>query len=74
MTRQERADKLLKLLKEAYPQVDTPLNYNKPYELLFAVMLSAQTTDVAVNKVTPQLFAQFNTLEKFAAAEVEEIK
>lgn len=60
-------------LKELYPDAICSLQYEKDYELLFAVRLSAQCTDERVNKVTPALFARFSTLEDFAAADVEEV-
>lgn len=60
-------------LKELYPDAICSLQYEKDYELLFAVRLSAQCTDERVNKVTPALFARFPTLEDFADADVEEV-
>jgi endonuclease-3 len=55
------------------PQAETELVYGNPYELLCAVLLSAQCTDKRVNLVTPQLFRQFPNAETLAAASVEEI-
>ena len=49
------------------------LNYNKDYELLIAVMLSAQTTDKRVNEVTNVLFNKYDTLEKLANAKIDDI-
>ena len=60
-------------LKELYPDSLCSLQYEKDYELLFAVRLSAQCTDERVNKVTPALFARFTTLESFAQADIEEV-
>ena len=60
-------------LKELYPDSICSLQYEKDYELLFAVRLSAQCTDERVNKVTPALFARFPTLEAFAQADPEEV-
>ena len=60
-------------LKELYPDSICSLQYEKDYELLFAVRLSAQCTDERVNKVTPALFERFPTLESFAEAEAEEV-
>lgn len=60
-------------LKELYPDSICSLQYEKDYELLFAVRLSAQCTDERVNQVTPALFARFPTLEDFAQADVEEV-
>lgn len=60
-------------LKEAYPDSICSLQYEKDYELLFAVRLSAQCTDERVNMVTPALYARFPTLEDFASADPEEV-
>lgn len=60
-------------LKTLYPDGICSLQYEKDYELLFAVRLSAQCTDERVNQVTPALFARFPTLEDFAQADVEEV-
>ena len=61
-------------LDELFPNPRCELNYNKDYELLIAVMLSAQTTDKRVNMVTNVLFNKYNTLEKLANADVDDIK
>ena len=50
------------------------LNYNKDYELLISVMLSAQTTDKQVNKVTSVLYKKYDSLEKLAGANINDIK
>lgn len=60
-------------LKELYPDSICSLEYEKDYQLLFAVRLSAQCTDERVNKVTPDLFERFPTLEAFAEADPEEV-
>lgn len=60
-------------LKELYPDALCSLQYEKDYELLFAVRLSAQCTDERVNKVTPALFERFPTLEAFAEADPAEV-
>ncbi len=73
MTKKERARMAVDLLKEAYPDGICSLEYEKDYELLFAVRLSAQCTDARVNLVTPALFARFPTLESLAQAQVEEV-
>ena len=64
---------IVEALKEPYPDSLCSLQYEKDYELLFAVRLSAQCTDERVNKVTPALFARFTTLESFAQADIEEV-
>ena len=61
-------------LDETYPNVGCELKYNKDYELVIAVMLSAQTTDNAVNAVTPALFSKYDSLEKLANAKLEDIE
>ena len=60
-------------LKVLYPDSICSLEYDKDYELLFAVRLSAQCTDERVNKVTPALYARFPTLQAFAEADPEEV-
>ena len=61
-------------LKRLYPDALCSLQYPKPYELLFAVRLSAQCTDERVNMVTPALYARFPTLESLAEADVSEVE
>ena len=61
-------------MDETYPHVGCELNYQKDYELVIAVMLSAQTTDIAVNAVTKVLFAKYDTLEKLANADLNDIE
>lgn len=74
MIKKERAAAVTELLKQAYPDAQCALHYQKDYELLFATRLSAQCTDARVNVVTKDLFARFPTLEDYAAAPVEEIE
>jgi endonuclease-3 len=61
-------------LKRLYPDGICSLQYEKDYELLFAVRLSAQCTDERVNQVTPALFARFPTLEALAGADIAEVE
>ena len=65
--------RIIETLKEIYPDGLCSLEYEKDYELLFAVRLSAQCTDARVNMVTPALFARFPTLESFAEADPKEV-
>ena len=65
--------RIIEELKVLYPDALCSLNYDKDYELLFAVRLSAQCTDARVNMVTPGLYAKFPTLEAFANASYEEV-
>jgi endonuclease III len=72
----ERAPLVVELLRLEYPVARTELTFATPWQLLVSVILSAQTTDVTVNAVTPVLFARFATPEALASApqaEVEEI-
>ena len=65
--------RIIEALKERYPEGLCSLQYEKDYELLFAVRLSAQCTDERVNKVTPALYERFPTLESFAEADPAEV-
>ena len=65
--------RIIENLKHLYPDALCSLTYDKDYELLFAVRLSAQCTDARVNLVTPELFAKLPTLEAFANASYEEV-
>ena len=67
------AQKELDLLARHYPDAVTALVYHSNFELLIAVMLSAQTTDVSVNKVTPALFARFPNAAVMAQADANEV-
>lgn len=60
-------------LEELYPNPEMELNYNKDYELVIAIMLSAQTTDKRVNTVTPILFEKYDNLEKLSDADMEDV-
>lgn len=73
MTKKERYQAFVGYFKDAFPDPKTELNYTNPFELVVAVVLSAQCTDVRINKVTPSLFAQFPTPERMAEASFEEI-
>jgi endonuclease III len=70
----ERAAELLALLKARYPDAHCELDWSKPHELLIATILSAQCTDVAVNKATPGLFKAFPTPADYARATPAEIE
>ena len=71
--RQEKASYILKRLEELYPETPIPLDHSDPYTLLIAVLLSAQCTDVRVNKITPALFKKADTPEKMVKLTIEEI-
>ncbi len=75
MTEKERVQKILDLLDEHYTrEYKCYLNYEEPWQLLAAVILSAQCTDARVNQVTEGLFRKYDTLEKLAAAELTELE
>ncbi len=69
-----KVDSIIEILKSVYPQAPCALHYNKDYELMIAVRLSAQCTDARVNLVTPALFAAYPTLEAMAAAPIEDVE
>lgn len=64
---------IINYLDELFPNPKCELNYNKDYELLIAVMLSAQTTDKRVNMVTDVLFKKYDTLEKLSNADINDV-
>ncbi len=74
MKEAERISKILEILKKEYPDAKIALNFKNPYELLVAVVLSAQCTDVRVNKVTPQVFKRFPDPKSLSEAELSEIE
>ena len=65
---------VIEYFNEILPDARCALNYKKDYELVIAVMLSAQTTDKSVNKVTEGLFIKYNTLESLADAKIDDIE
>jgi endonuclease-3 len=73
-TRQQRACEIMHRLGKLYPEAHVALDYDTPWHLLVAVILSAQTTDVGVNKVTPVLFERFPGPDDLAGADVDEIE
>ncbi len=66
MTTKERYEKVIAFFEKTLPDPKTELNYKTPYELMVAVMLSAQCTDVRVNKITPQLFEVYPDFKALA--------
>ena len=70
----QRVAGVIAALKQAYPNPVCALHYEKDYELMIAVRLSAQCTDERVNKVTPALFEAYPTLDAFAEADVSDIE
>lgn len=74
MQRKSRTDKIRKILRKIYPEVQTQLLHNNPFQLLVATILSAQCTDKQVNQVTPVLFKHLKTPADFAAAPLKTIE
>jgi endonuclease-3 len=74
MTKQEKVQFVIDKLEELYPEIPIPLDHKDPYTLLVAVLLSAQCTDVRVNKITPLLFAKADNPFDMIKMSVEEIK
>ena len=70
----ERLRKVLVIIGEMYPDAHCELDYQTPFQLLVAVILSAQTTDKSVNKVTPQLWQHYPTISDLAAANVVDVE
>nr|WP_297787989.1 endonuclease III [uncultured Allomuricauda sp.] len=76
MTKQEKVDFAIKTLDELYPTIPIPLDHKDPYTLLIAVLLSAQSTDVRVNQITPLLFEKADNpydMVKLSEDEIREI-
>ena len=67
-------NEIIHILKKQYPDALCALQYEKDYELMIAVRLSAQCTDARVNLVTPGLFAAYPTLEAMAAADIADVE
>lgn len=74
MLRKVKREAILNILHETYKDAKTALNYNSPFELLIAVILSAQCTDERVNVITARVFPRLNTPEKMGALTQEEME
>ena len=74
MTKKEKVDFVIKTLRKLYPTIPTPLDHSDPYTLLIAVLMSAQSTDIRVNQITPKLFARAKTPYEMVKLSVEEIR
>jgi endonuclease-3 len=74
MTKQEKVQFVITTLKELYPQIPIPLDHKDPYTLLIAVLMSAQSTDVRVNKITPLLFERADNPYDMIKLSIEEIR
>ncbi|MBQ4386509.1 MAG: endonuclease III [Prevotella sp.] len=73
MTRKERYDYILKYFREQMPEVQTELEFGSVFQLLVAVVLSAQCTDKRINQVTPELFRRFPDAPSMAQVEADEV-
>lgn len=74
MKKKDEAIKIINILKKTYPDATCSLDFTTPFELVVAVMLSAQCTDERVNKVTPTLFANYSSPEDFANIDLNELE
>lgn len=74
MTKQEKVDFVITTLNDLYPTIPIPLEHKDPYTLLIAVLMSAQSTDVRVNQITPLLFAKADNPYDMIKLSVEEIR
>ena len=73
MRRDEKAEIIISKLEELFPETPIPLDHSNPFELLVSVLMSAQTTDLKVNEVTPALFSKANNPRDMAKLDVETI-
>lgn len=71
---EKNAIELIKILKQTYPEATCSLDFETPFQLVIAVMLSAQCTDERVNKTTPILFKRCKTIEDFAEIDIKELE
>lgn len=74
MTKREKVDFVIQTLEKLYPEIPIPLDHQDPYTLLIAVLLSAQSTDIRVNQITPLLFSRASTPSEMVKLSVEEIR
>jgi endonuclease-3 len=74
MNTKEKTSEILKHLKKEYPEPKTALNFSDPFQLLVATILSAQATDVLVNKVTENLFKKYKTVKDYADVPTEKFQ
>ena len=74
MTKKEKVSFVIEKLDELYPEIPIPLDHKDPYTLLIAVLLSAQSTDVRVNQITPKLFKKADTPKQMVKLSVREIR
>ena len=73
MTKKQRYEAILSYFRQEMPEADTELEFGSIFQLLVAVVLSAQCTDKRINQVTPELFRQYPNAKAMAQAEVDEV-
>lgn len=69
-----KSKQIVELLKKEYPDAKCSLDFKTPFEMIVAVMLSAQCTDERVNKTTPSIFTKYSTPKDFADIDIEELE
>ncbi|MDD5491058.1 MAG: endonuclease III [bacterium] len=74
MKLQKKTEKVIALLKKEYPTAKIALHFSTPMELLIATILSAQSTDLTVNKVTPPIFSKYKNVNAYARADLKELE
>ena len=74
MNAQEKTKEIIRKLKREYPEPKTALKFNNPFELLVATVLSAQATDIHVNKVTENLFKKYKSIKDYANVPLETLQ
>ena len=74
MTKTEKINFVIKILEDLFPKIEIPLDHKDPYTLLIAVLLSAQSTDAGVNKITPILFSKADNPYDMIKLSVDEIR
>ena len=74
MKTKKEAEKIIKILKDTYPDATCSLDFSTPFQMVVSVMLSAQCTDERVNKTTPYLFKVADTPEKMCKLSLEKIE
>lgn len=70
----KKGKELINILRKRYPNAKCSLDFNTPFEMVVAVMLSAQCTDERVNKTTPSIFAKYNSPDDFANIDINELE
>ena len=74
MNKSEKINYIINVLEDLFPKIEIPLDHKDPYTLLIAVLLSAQSTDAGVNKITPILFEKADNPYDMVKLSVEEIR